>query len=234
MIDYNSFEKFGKKGYAELVRKINNFYELNGKFPEDLRGFSVTSEDVAVLKHRGKLERKLSKIKEPRLLFLKTFDKKDEKYFSNNNQFIYDKFNYKFRNLEENKGYIELGLSFINQDILDEINKHCLRFVSTNRRILFVRPERSFKQLIIPSSFGFKANNTGTLVNPIYMMEDVLSDRDKILGHLYSQGLRRKNLRKIKALFSEESLDYLRESSKGMLGVDVYDLGFIQKFVLRS
>jgi len=219
MFDYNILERVGRKGYASLVKKINDFYESEKRFPENLNEFALTNEDVDVLKHRGKLEKKLHKTQKSKLFLLQTFYKEDEEYFSDNDQLIFTDFGYRLTFKGWCKNDVELGLGMISRDVLDRRNNHCLMYLGTNARILFIRPKNWLHQLIRPNSGSRNPTHSGTLASPIYQIENILDTKEDILTYCEEKGLYKKNLRKVSSLFDRDVLDLLREEDSTKCGI---------------
>jgi len=248
MNNYDTLERFGRKGYVNLVKKINDFYETNRKFPENLNElnfkFALTNEDIDVLEHRGELERKLDKIQEPKLFLLQTYEKIDgKKYLSDNDQLIYTDFfgsiltkrdsgvrlvsfpdrsiyNPSENNLNsKHEDERNIGFAAIIDDVLNRRNNYCLRTLGTNARIAFVRPKNQKHQLIKPSCNRNNSNHVGTLVMPICQIENVLDNKEDILAYCKKEGLYENNLEKINSLFYREVSDILRKEENTKSGI---------------
>jgi hypothetical protein len=207
MDNYEWLVRLGGQGYADVVKKINTFHNSEGILPgslSELGSFSVlTDSDSVVFENRGKLERKLNKIQDSKLLFIKIHNKEDGKSFSNNNQLIYTNYSHELGECLK-KIDSELGLYLINEDITKRVQNHVPRGFGTNNRRLYVRPKKIFGQLVAPVCSGpwiTEYNHNGTLTLPFYQLEDVISTKEGILEDCKSQGVWKYNLKKLGKLF---------------------------------
>lgn len=229
MEDYKWLAKLGGEGYSKIARKIYDFNDSVNKFPNTVNElnskFSLTESDKETLKHRGKLERKLNKIQNPELLLLRTYDKydkKDERYLSDDNQIIYAKFSYILDKFLGNSDE-DLGLHLINDDLFNRKNNKGIRALSANARILYIRPKNQ-PQLIKPICGGENSNNSGTLSIPFYQIQDIYSTPEEILDYCKKQGLKQGNLEKIKNLVSELTQNYLKKMDNSKVGITALEI----------
>ncbi|MCK4552719.1 hypothetical protein KAT80_00760 [Candidatus Pacearchaeota archaeon] len=229
MENYEWLAWLGGKGYAQVVEKIDNFYDASNRFPETANELDsklpLNKADLQVLEHRGKLERKLDGIQKPKLLLVRTHDKKDHEYLSDDNQIIFTDFRYKLNNLMEGDD-LNLGLFLINDDIKHREKGHVPRGFGTNARIIYIRP-KSKKQLIRPVCGPFNHNHTGTLILPFYKLEEVHCTPEDILNNCEKQKLTKINMERIEKLVSNATQNYLREIENSKVGVTPHEVDVV-------
>ncbi|HDK42701.1 MAG TPA: hypothetical protein ENG87_04930 [Candidatus Pacearchaeota archaeon] len=230
-MNYLSYLNLGKEGFVDVITKINYFRDAVDRFPESINEletiFSLTDTELNVLEHRGKLEKKLHKISKPRLILLQMFDKKDDgAYLSDNNQLIYTE-PYEFIGEDKNQSDDSLGLHAVNKDVDAFRKNHGNRGLSTNARILYVRPGKLIRQLIKPSCGPHIHNNTGTLSAPIYQIEAVLDNKKDILSYCKKKGLRRGNLKIIENLFDADIKGFMLRVHCSKVGFTSYEAGIV-------
>ena len=217
------------KEYAKVMGKIDSFYDSSNRFPQTANEldseFSLTKTELNVLEHRGKLERKLNEVQKPKLLLTKTHDKKDDKYFSDDNQIIFTDFGYKLDNFAE-KNDLNLGLFLINDDIIHRKKGHVLRGFGTNARIMYLRPKHK-NQLIFPICGGYNSNNVGTLILPFYQLEEVCCSSEEMLDHCQKQKLTKINMERIENLVSNATQNYLRDIENSKIGITSHEVDVV-------
>lgn len=233
-INYDWLEQLTSKNISKVLGKIDVFYQRTGNFPENVDSLdsecAVTECDFITLMSRGKLERKLNKINDLRIVLLRIHNKKDDLCLSDDNQLVtYDgRRRFKLEGIEDVFDE-ELGLSCFSKDVdsLKEIS--CLRSFSTNGRIFYIRPRRKICSKIIVPECGGKS--LGTLISPLYHIEDVLDNKEEVLDNLNKQGLSRRNLQIVENLFSENVSLILKGIEMNRISPH-YDLGNIRNFVI--
>ncbi len=215
MRDFDFLKKHCGEGYALVVDRISKFRK-EGEYPQDvneLNEFSALTEiERKTLSQRGNIEKKLNTLaKDSQLILIRTHDKKNDNYLSDDNQIIFTYFRDSLGEVQ-NFSNENAGLNLICSDLsLDEKGSH-FRYIGTNVRILYIRPQGEpfpdFK--IIPGTRS--GVNTGTLIKPFSRLEDVFIGGNEIVSHCEEQGLDRKSLQIIKGLASEPLDKYLREN----------------------
>ncbi len=219
MKDYKWLARLGGEGYAKVVAKINNFYDSSIGFPKTANEmdseFPLTKTELNALEHRGKLERKLNEIQKPKLLLVRTHDKEDDEYLSNDNQIIFTYFGYKLDNFTE-KDNVNLGLFLINNDIGHRKKKHIPRGFGTNARMMYLRPKHK-NQLIFPICGGDNSNNVGALILPFYQLEEVCCSPEEILEHCKKQKLTEINMERMENLVSNATQSFFSEMSNSVI-----------------
>ncbi len=238
MLNYESLQKFGGRGYSEIVKKIEYFNKKTGFLPENIAELSleisINDSDLDLLEKRGRLERTLNNcFRNPKILLIKTHYKIDESrffggYLSDNDQIVI--YNSSIFHPEiERLSNAELGLYFINKDFNDFINAgHALRSLGTNGRVFYIRPKR-LTQLIVPSCSGLNQNNSGTLTIPVYHLEEVLDSKEDILSYCERIGLSKRNLRVVRNLFNINIHNSICNAEKSKPGILYQDLESIRK-----